>query len=157
MLVQTAYPEHPLYRALVAHDYPGFAAQELAERQRAGMPPFSHQALLRAEHKKPEVLDAFLAQATALAAEIFGTSQTSLVPPAGEMGGGIRGRTPSGLMVYPPVPASLARVADVHRQHVLVEGGHRATLQAFLVQWRAALLQAKVRTRWAIDVDPTEF
>jgi primosomal protein N' (replication factor Y) len=136
MLVQTAYPEHPLYRALVAHDYPGFAAQELAERQRAGMPPFSHQALLRAEHKKPEVLDAFLAQATALAADAACAIN---------------------LMIYPPVPASLARVADVYRQHVLVEGKNRATLQDFLVQWRAALLQTKARTRWAIDVDPTEF
>ena len=152
MLVQTAYPEHPLYRALVAHDYPGFAALELAERRRAGMPPFSHQALLRAEHKKPEVLDAFLALASKLAAEIVDTAQAPLDSVAGGAD-----RAPSGLMIYPPVPAGLARVADVHRQHVLVEGRHRAALQAFLVPWRAALLQAKARTRWAIDVDPTEF
>ena len=136
MLVQTAYPEHMLYRALVAHDYPGFAAQELNERRRAGMPPFSFQALLRAEHKKPEVLDAFLAQAAELAAQ-----------PAQD----------AGLMVYPPVPASLARLAGMHRQHILVEGTSRAGLQNFLAQWRAALLQAKARVRWAIDVDPTEF
>ena len=136
MLVQTAYPEHMLYRALVAHDYPGFAAQELIERRRAGMPPFSFQALLRAEHKKPEVLEAFLAQAAELAA-----------PPARE----------AGLMVYPPVPASLARLAGMHRQHILVEGADRAALQGFLAQWRSSLLQAKARVRWAIDVDPTEF
>ncbi len=141
MLVQTAYPEHRLYRALVAHDYPGFAAQELKERRHAGMPPFSHQALLRAEHKKPEVLDAFLARASALAADIPGCG----------------GRVPGGLMIYPPVPASLARVADVHRQHVLVEGGSRAVLQDFLVHWRGALQQARASVRWAIDVDPTEF
>ncbi|MHB1690173.1 MAG: primosomal protein N' [Thiomonas sp.] len=165
MLVQTAYPEHGLYRALVAHDYPGFAARELKERQHGGMPPFSHQALLRAEHKKPEVLDAFLAQAIQLAAAIAsagqgsaGLPQASLAPSGGVSGhAGFGGRTPTGLMVYPPVPASLARVADVHRTHVLVEGSSRAALQDFLVHWRGALQQAKARVRWAIDVDPTEF
>ncbi len=136
MLVQTAYPEHPLYRALRAHDYPGFAAGELAEREKAGMPPFSHQALLRAEHRRPEVLAAFLEQAAARAAE--------LAPDAG-------------LMVYPAVPAALARLADMHRQHVLVEAQARGALHAFLTRWRAALLGLGARVRWAIDVDPTEF
>jgi primosomal protein N' (replication factor Y) len=136
MLVQTAYPTHALYRALVAHDYPGFAAGELDERRKAGMPPFSHQALLRAEHKRPEVLAAFLEQVSELAAG-----------PALQ----------AGLMVYPPVPASLARLADVHRQQILVEGAARGALHAFLRDWRAALLALKSRVRWAIDVDPTEF
>ncbi|WP_038168571.1 primosomal protein N' [Thiomonas sp. FB-Cd] len=136
MLVQTAYPEHMVYQTLRAHDYRSFAAQELVERRRAGMPPFSYQALLRAEHKRPETLEAFLLLATDLAAA-----------PA----------QAAGLMVYPPVPASLARVAGVHRQHILVEGASRAALQGFLTQWRASLLESKARVRWAIDVDPTEF
>jgi primosomal protein N' (replication factor Y) len=156
MLVQTAYPEHSLYSALVAYDYPGFAARELAERRSAGMPPFSHQALLRAEHKKTEVLDAFLAQASKLAADILATPADSLSAAPGQTDGNVGGAA-GGLMVYPPVPASLARVADVHRQHVLVEGNHRIALHGFLAQWRAALLHAKARVRWAIDVDPTEF
>ena len=136
MLVQTEYPDHIVYRTLLAHDYRSFAEQELVERRRAGMPPFSHQALLRAEHKKPEVVEAFLQLATDLAAA-----------PA----------QAAGLMVYPPVPASLARVAGVHRQHILVEGASRKALQGFLAQWRASLLESKARARWAIDVDPTEF
>ena len=136
MLVQTEYPDHMVYRALLAHDYRSFAAQELVERRRAGMPPFSHQALLRAEHKKLEVVEAFLLLATDLAA---GPAQAA------------------GLMVYPPVPASLARVAGVHRQHILVEGTSRGALQRFLAQWRTSLLESKARARWAIDVDPTEF
>ena len=136
MLVQTAYPEHPLYRALRAHDYPGFAAGELAEREKAGMPPFTHQALLRAEHRRPEVLADFLEQAASCAADLA---------PDG------------GLMIYPPVPAALARLADVHRQHVLVEAQARGALHAFLIRWRAALLGLGTRVRWAIDVDPTEF
>jgi len=60
MLVQTAHPEHPLYRALAAHDYPGFAQAELIERERGGMPPFSYQALLRAEHRNIDAVVEFL-------------------------------------------------------------------------------------------------
>ena len=136
MLVQTAYPDHPLYRALVAHDYPGFARSELFERERAGMPPFSHQALMRAEHRQPAAVAQFLDRARELAS-----------PLAAELG----------VTVYPPVPASLARVADVHRQQMLVESTRRAALQRFLREWRAALGGERTRVRWAVDVDPLEY
>ncbi len=135
MLVQTAYPQHPLYAALAAHDYRRFAADELRERERAGMPPFSHQALLRAEHARAEQVEAFLARAGELAAD-----------------------APAGVVVYPPVPAALARVAGVHRQQMLVEASARGALQAFVRRWRAALAElAAPRVRWAIDVDPTDY
>ncbi|OIQ63548.1 primosomal protein N' [mine drainage metagenome] len=136
MLIQTAYPDHPLYRALAAHDYPGFARAELTERERGGMPPFSFQALLRAEHRRTEAVTEFLDQAQDLAA-----------PLARDLG----------VTVYPPVPASLARVADVHRQQMLLEAPRRAALQRFLAEWRTALAAQRTPVRWAVDVDPLEF
>ena len=51
VLVQTRYPQHPLYRALMDQNYTGFAASVLEERRIAGLPPFVFQALLRAEAK----------------------------------------------------------------------------------------------------------
>jgi primosomal protein N' (replication factor Y) len=39
VLIQTQYPDHPLYAAIVKHDYPAFAATQLAERKVAGFPP----------------------------------------------------------------------------------------------------------------------
>jgi primosomal protein N' (replication factor Y) len=39
VLIQTEHPEHPLYRALRAHDYVSFAQSQLAERRIAGFPP----------------------------------------------------------------------------------------------------------------------
>jgi len=39
VLVQTSYPEHPLFSALVAHDYDYFANSLLGEREVAGLPP----------------------------------------------------------------------------------------------------------------------
>ncbi len=135
MLVQTAYPEHPLYQALQRGDYAGFAERELAERKRAGMPPFSFQALLRAEHAKEPRLLEFVEQAGELAAQLADGEPRA----------------------YPPVPSSLARVAGVHRQQILVESSRRGALHAFLARWRAALQELRGGVRWAIDVDPTEF
>ena len=40
VLIQTAFPDHPLFRALQAHDFESWAAAQLAERQMAGFPPF---------------------------------------------------------------------------------------------------------------------
>jgi primosomal protein N' (replication factor Y) len=37
--IQTGQPKHPLYQALLRQDYAGFAAQQLDERQAAGLPP----------------------------------------------------------------------------------------------------------------------
>jgi len=136
MLVQTAHPEHPLYRALMAHDYPGFAQAELIERERGGMPPFSFQALLRAEHKQMEAVAEFLDQAQQLAAPIAQNL---------------------GVTVYPPIPATLARRADVHRMQMLLEGTHRGALQNMLALWRAELATLRSRVRWAVDVDPLDY
>jgi primosomal protein N' (replication factor Y) len=49
MWIQTANPSHPLFAALRAHDYARFADSQLHEREMAGLPPFAHLALLRAE------------------------------------------------------------------------------------------------------------
>ncbi len=65
VLIQTQYPDHPIYQALVRHDYPAFAAAQLGERQQAGFPPYAYQAMLRAE--APQLADslAFLTTARA--------------------------------------------------------------------------------------------
>ncbi|MDO9601680.1 MAG: primosomal protein N', partial [Rhodocyclaceae bacterium] len=80
VLIQTEYPDHPLYRALIDHDYAAFANEQLAERQAAGFPPFAFQALLRAE--APEIAQALEFLATAVArAEELGTPDIMLYDP----------------------------------------------------------------------------
>jgi primosomal protein N' (replication factor Y) len=65
VLIQTQFPEHPLYAALVKHDYPAFANDAAQEREQAGFPPYTYQAMLRAE--APQMADslAFLTTARA--------------------------------------------------------------------------------------------
>jgi primosomal protein N' (replication factor Y) len=137
VLIQTEYPDHPLFAALVEHDYPGFAAQQLKEREQAGFPPYAFQAVLRAE--APEMADsiAFLNAAATL-------------PLIGEH---------ENVMIYDPVPMKLARLANLERGQLLAESASRPALQNFLPRWREAIegIKAPSKLRWHIEVDPLEF
>jgi primosomal protein N' (replication factor Y) len=134
VLVQTRYPAHPLYAALVRHDYAGFAQKQLAEREAAGFPPFMFEAALRAEAK------------TLAAAMQFLTRAASLAPEA------------DGVRLYDPVPHVVTRRAGLERAQLLVQAAARPALQAFLAAWNERLFAEAPRAlRWHIDVDPIEF
>ena len=75
MWLQTWHPTHPLYQALGRHDYAAFAAGQLEERASAGLPPFSHLAVLRADAKTVEAARAFLEAAAALARPLATSSE----------------------------------------------------------------------------------
>jgi primosomal protein N' (replication factor Y) (superfamily II helicase) len=136
VLIQTAYPRHPLLQCLITEGYEGFAALALAERRASGWPPFSHLALLRAD--APSRADAFRFLHAALDAA-----------PA-ERDAKVR--------VLGPAPAAMARRAGRHRAQLLVESATRAALQHFLGQWIPAVtaLRAPRALRWSVDVDPLE-
>ena len=140
VLIQTRAPEHPLFGALVEHDFTRFAASLLDERRRAGLPPFSHQAVLRAEAKTPEDALTFLSSARAegvrIADELGSTDQVTL---------------------YDPVPMTIARIAGVERAQLLVESSVRPALHAFLDAWLAALQATRPRTRWHVEIDPLDI
>jgi len=136
VLIQTAYPEHPLLRCLIAGGYEGFADLALEERRAAGWPPHSHLALLRAD--SPSRAEAF----------DFLRAAESAAPAAG----GTRPR------ILGPAPAAMERRAGRHRAQLLVESRSRGALQAFLGEWVTAIaaLGAPRTLRWSLDVDPAE-
>ncbi len=139
MWVQTFHPTHPLFASLKQHDYPAFAEQQLQEREQAGLPPMSFQALVRAEARTQEVAQGFLNLA-----RLCATDQ------AQEMG----------VTVYAAVPMSVQRIANVERAQMLIESASRVHLQRFLQHWHAVLQatrqqpEGKGLIRWAVDVDP---
>ena len=137
VLIQTQYPDHPLFGSLVAHDYPGFAVGQLKEREQAGFPPYAFQAMLRAE--APEMADAIAFLKAAAALPVIGAHDS--------------------ILIYDPVPMKMARLANLERGQLLAESHSRPALQAFLPQWREAIegLKAPSRLRWHIEVDPLEF
>lgn len=137
MWVQTWHPQHALFGALRAHDYEAFARTQLDERRSAGLPPVTHLALLRADARSQAAAQAWL--------QTVSTEGAAL----GEA---------AGITLYPPVPLTVQKVADVERAQLLVECASRPGLQRFLSAWDP-VLQAKrpersSLLRWAVDVDP---
>ncbi|RZJ13174.1 MAG: primosomal protein N' [Acidovorax sp.] len=141
MWVQSFHPKHPVYEALRTHDYPAFAAQQLQEREEAAMPPFAFQALVRADARTQEVAQGFLTSATAAA-------HAAALP-------GLEAVT-----LFPPVPLTIQRVANVERAQMLMESSSRAALQRFLAAWQPVMQatrsapEHKGLVRWLVDVDP---
>ncbi|MCD6705867.1 MAG: primosomal protein N' [Thiobacillus sp.] len=134
VLIQTAFPDHPLFRYLQRHDFAGYARALLAERRQLDLPPFTRQILLRAEAPTMEAGLAFLQRAAALAPDTADVS------------------------VFSATPAPMARVANLERAQLLIQSASRLALQAFVRDWRPLLDSIKPRVaRWSLDVDPLVF
>ncbi len=135
VLIQTAFPDHPLFRALRDHDYDAWAKILLTERQSAGFPPFMYQVLLRAEAKQEAHMYTFLQRAREAAVKLA-------MP----------------VEIYGVVPAAMPRRANHFLAHLLVQSEARKPLQQFLREWRPLLdaLPAQ-KLRWSLDIDPIDF
>lgn len=136
VLVQTDYPDQPVYQALRSHDYARFAQAALAEREELGLPPFSHQALLTAQARHLRDALGFLTEARSLAQTLA-----------------------TDVHVYDAVPLRVVRVANVERAQLLVESDRRAALHGLLHPWLAQIhtLAQGWPVRWGIEIDPYEI
>jgi primosomal protein N' (replication factor Y) len=132
VLVQTRYATHPLYAAVMKHDYDRFAGGLLAERKQASLPPFMYQALLRAEARELAEAIAFLETARDLMSS-------------------------DAIIINDPIPMTMTRVHNVDRAQLLVESSSRPALQGFLKAWLAELRAVKTRVRWSLEVDPLDI
>lgn len=133
VLVQTSYPDHPLLQDLVHNGYQHFAKEALSERKQARLPPFSYQALLRAEANYPSYPEKFLRELTE---STFDNCQF-----AG------------------PVPAAMEKKAGKFRYHLILQAKSRKDLHMAILtilkmipnnEW-----QSKVR--WSLDIDPIDL
>lgn len=147
MWVQTFHPSHPLFEALKKHDYPAFAEQQLKERLEAGLPPSSFQALIRCDARMQTVAQAFLNQGNAhLQSLAQGDAQLAALM--------------AEVSVFPAVPMSIQRVANVERAQMLLESTSRQSLHKVLDLLQACLHETRANPehkgliRWLVDVDP---
>ena len=101
------------------------------------MPPYSHQALLRADATRPDYAQAFIDQLVSWVHEL----------------------TVSGVEIWGPVPAPMARRAGRHRVHLLFQAVRRDALHRLLHQLpaHAAAMPAARRVRWSLDIDPLDL
>ncbi|MET1081198.1 MAG: primosomal protein N' [Pseudomonas sp.] len=141
VIIQTHLADHPLLIQLTEQGYFAFAEQALSERRAAGLPPFCHLALLRAEAHRPGQAEAFLDDACGEAEHLLGTFALS------------------GIELLGPVPAPMERRAGRYRAQLLLQANARAPLHRLLGAWLPILerLPGARQVRWSLDVDPIDL
>ncbi len=135
VLLQTRQPDHPLLRTLIREGYPAFAAAALLERREAELPPYSYQALWRADAQTEEAPALLLGRLAELAAG------------------------PSEVLALGPVPAPMPRQAGRFRQQLLLQSAERKPLHELvdrLILHLPSLPEAK-KVRWSVDIDPLDL
>lgn len=133
VLVQTCHSDHPLLQTLCKGRYLDMADQLLAERENGQFPPFRAMAIFRAEADTME-------QGLQLLDSIKPLAQAT------------------GIDVWGPLPALIARRADRHRSQLILNADNRKRLNALLKDICNQLDQRKLpgNVKWMIDVDPQE-
>ena len=139
--IETQYPESAVYQHLLRHDIDGFLSHTAREREEAGFPPFSYQALVHAEAKSLDKAIQFL---SSLKAKLKSQALMS-----------------KELRVYDPVPKAVMRVAGMERAQLLIESDGRKQLQEILEFVDRELrdnsqgrISKTSRIRWLIERDP---
>jgi len=136
VLVQTRHPDHPLMARLLRQGYGAFATAALAERAEAALPPFSFQALLRADSRIER-----------LALDFLHRARTQILR-----------SEPGPVEVWGPAPASMERRAGRFRAQLLLQCQQRGPLHRLLDRLLPALRSTSTdrRLRWSVDIDPQE-
>jgi primosomal protein N' (replication factor Y) len=133
VLIQTRSPDHYALEFVARHDYHGFAAVEMAQRQALGYPPFGHLVNLILAGN-----DAV--QATASAERLAAVLQAR----CGEV------------EVLGPAPCMLHRLRGRSRVQILLKAGDRAALRRLLGRLAdAGRLPGGVTL--TVDVDPLDM
>lgn len=137
VILQTRQPQHPLLTTLLDKGYSAFAELALQERQQAGLPPFSHQALFRVHATTAQAPQQFLLAMQKLIAQHNG----------------------DGVSVLGPVSAPMARRAGQFRFQLLLQSPQRKALHQLLDTLLPAICKLKdsKKVRWSLDVDPLDL
>ncbi len=132
-LIQTYQPDHPVMRAIISGDAENFYRREIAERERAQLPPFGR-------------LAAIIVSAPSVA-EAQGHAR------------GLRAAAPAAanIAVLGPAEAPLGLVRGRHRWRLLIHGDRKADLQAYIRVMLAAGPKPRGQIRVQVDIDPQSF
>jgi primosomal protein N' (replication factor Y) len=132
-LLQTFQPDHPVMRAIVSGDAEAFYEREIAERERAGLPPFGR-------------LAGIIVSAGTRAETEGHARQLRRAAPAA-----------SDIHVLGPAEAPLALIGGRHRFRLLVQGERRSDMQAYLRTMLANGPKLRGSVRVQVDIDPQSF
>lgn len=136
VVLQTHHPDHPLLKTLVEHDYAKATSLIMKERSQALLPPYSYQALLRADANNQQLVNRFLNNAK---------KQLN--------------KQSAGIEVYGPFTAPIEKRAGRFRMQLLLQSENRNQLRKLLAVWVTNLesLPDARKVRWSLDVDPQDM
>ncbi len=145
VLLQTQNPDHPHLKVLLEQGYSAFARVLLKERQALGLPPYSYQALIRAEAKHLDRALGFLKAIQKKAIDVRSTLSEAAHAKSFRITG--------------PVPAPMEKRQDQYRGQLLLESTQRPILQKMLALLMPAIeaMPASTKLRWSVDVDPMDL
>ncbi|OOF53608.1 primosomal protein N' [Rodentibacter genomosp. 2] len=135
VVLQTHYPDHPLLTILLAKGYQAFAEETLRLRHSMGLPPFSFQALFKAQARYSELAELCLMQI----ADFF------------------RSQNVEGLHILGPMPAPFGKKAGQFRWQLLLQHASRMVLQKVLHDYQQTNLEKNNQVRLTLDVDPLDL
>ena len=135
VVLQTHYPDHPLLTTLLANGYQAFAKETLQLRHSMGLPPFTFQALFKAQARHSDLAENCLSQI----ADFFQSKQIT------------------GLQMLGPMPAPFSKKAGQYRWQLLLQHPSRMTLQKALREYQQAELEKNSQVRLILDVDPQDL
>lgn len=142
VVLQTFHPEHSLLQELINNGYTDFSRSALKERELALLPPFSFQALIRAEAKQAEQAEHFLSHCKTILTRICADNKIE-----------------SRVLLLGPIAASMEKRAGRYRFQLLIQSDQRLlitkTLNSALTELEQIPDSRKVR--WSIDIDPIDF
>jgi primosomal protein N' (replication factor Y) len=134
VLVQTCSPDVAAIACAAHHDYEGFVASELPERQRAGMPPFSRLVRVLARGPDDPVVRDFLER----------------------LASAFRAAAPHGVRLAGPAPAPVLKIRNLYRYHLRLTAPASKTLQD-LLHAVPPTVPVPHGVELAIDVDPVSM
>ena len=134
VVLQTHYPDHPLLTTLLEKGYQAFAEETLKLRHNMGLPPFSFQALFKAQCRHSEEAENALSQLASFFYE----------------------QNIEGLQVLGPIPAPFSKKAGQYRWQLLLQHASRKQLQTALSRYSPKLIKSS-QVRLILDVDPLDL
>ncbi|WP_409439103.1 primosomal protein N' [Psychromonas sp. GE-S-Ul-11] len=142
VVLQTFHPEHNLLQELVNNGYADFSRSALTERRLAQLPPFSYQALIRAEALNATQAENFLRLCKQTLQQIVDNNKVS-----------------ERVLLLGPIPASMERRAGKYRFQLLIQSEQRVLVTKMLNTALAHFdkMPEGRKVRWSIDVDPIDF
>jgi primosomal protein N' (replication factor Y) len=149
-LIQTFQPTHPVIVALLSGDAEKFYAEEIALRERAGLPPFGRLAALIVSAKDAGAAETHARTLARTAHEL---------PPSPHYRVAAFGGLPERdeIMLFGPAEAPIALIRGRYRYRLLVKAPRSADVQSFLRDLIAAAPKERGGVRVQIDVDPQSF